>query len=132
MTIRSRIAITSASTLLLGAFTYGHAFDISPPGVLNDIWSGSLFGSLLIALVVVGVFLVNRWWALLPAFAPAAVTIYLHATDYLSPWHEDLSGEPWYLIGGTVLLVAFLSLALLLRAVWERIRTAHRAFSSSA
>jgi hypothetical protein len=55
MTDRSRVAITLATALALGASTYGHAFDISPPGVLDDIWSASRW--MLYGFAVVGVFL---------------------------------------------------------------------------
>jgi hypothetical protein len=130
MTDRSRVAITLATALALGASTYGHAFAISPPGVLQDIWDGS--GWMLYGLAVVGVFLVYRWWALLPAIAPVAVTIYLHSmTDYVSPWPEDenISLSPWFfllVIAGIVIQAAILSIGLLLRAVWESVRTTRR------
>lgn len=127
MTDRFRVAITLATALVLGASTYGHAFDISPPGVLQDIWDDSEW--MLYGLAIVGVFFVNRWWALLPAIAPVAVTVYLHSmTDYVSPWHEDedLSISPLFfllVIGAIVMRAAFLSIGLLLRAVWESVRS---------
>lgn len=129
MTDRFRVAITLATALVLGASTYGHAFDISPPGVLQDIWDGSEW--MLYGLAVVGVFFVHRWWALLPAIAPVAVTIYLHSmTDYVSPWHEDdLSISPLFfllVIGAIVMQAAFLSIGLLLRAAWESVRSRRR------
>src|SRR3954449_9567874 len=92
MTDRSRTATTMAVALLLGGFTYGHAFDISPPGIMSDIWYGSVFGWVVFGLALLGVFLVYRWWALLAALAPALVMIILHQTDYVSPWEDDLSG----------------------------------------
>jgi hypothetical protein len=41
MTNRSRVAITVATALVLGASTYGYAFEISLPGVLQNIWDHS-------------------------------------------------------------------------------------------
>lgn len=131
MTDRGRIAITAATALLLGAFRYGHAFDISPPGLLGDVWYGSVLGPLVYALAIVGVFLVYRWWALLPAIAPVAVNVYLYnLTDYVSPWHED-SGPTLSDAPASVILVIFaiglqalvLAIGLLLRWGWERIRS---------
>jgi hypothetical protein len=50
-------------------------------------------GTLLYGLAIVGVFLVYRWWALLPAIAPVAAIIYLHnMTDYVAPWREEPIG----------------------------------------
>lgn len=139
MTNRSRAAITLTTTLMLGAYTYGHAFDIRPPGVLYDVWYGSIFGWIVFWLAVFGVFLVNRWWALVPAIAPTAVMIYLNMTGYASPWHEDLFSTPWhedlsehplvaigwtlFVFGWTIALAVFLSAGLLLRAIWERVRS---------
>lgn len=131
MTNRSRVAITVVTTLALGAFTYGHAFAVSPPGVLRFAWDSSLA---IYGLAVLGVFLVYRWWALLPAIAPAAIIIYLHnMTDYVAPWREEpvgpssFSDEPvlyvMFVIGGILLQAAVLSVGLLLRAAWERIRS---------
>lgn len=129
MTNRSRVAITLATALVLGASTYGYAFDISPPGVLYDIWYGS--EPILLGLAIFGAFLVYRWWALLPAIAPVAVTVYLHnMTDYVSPWHEDPYEGPsdpllfvLFVIAAIVMQAAFLSVGLLLRAVWEWVRS---------
>lgn len=131
MTNRSRVAITVVTTLALGASTYGQAFDFSPPGVLQGIWDVS--DGVIYGLAILGVFLVYRWWALLPAIAPAAVTVYLQSmTDYVEPWHGDAIGtfdfsdQPvlyvMFVIGGILLEAAFLSIGLLLRAGWEWIR----------
>jgi hypothetical protein len=125
MTDRSRVAITLATALALGAFTYGHAFAISPPGVLGDIWDYS--GWMIYGLSVLGVFLVYRWWALLPAIAPVALTVYLNTmTNYTSPWSDEsfgFSDQPvvyiLFVIGAIVVQAAILSVGLLLRAVWE-------------
>jgi hypothetical protein len=127
MTNRVRVAITLATGLLLGAFFYGQAIYVSPPGVLNDIWESTIFGFAVLGLAVFAVSLVNRWWALLPAIAPAAVYVYLYKfTDHNSPWSEDiweaLSEDPLFavLMGLTIdLFAAVLSVGLLLRAAWE-------------
>ena len=139
MSSRFRVAIVSATALVLGADTYGHAFDISPPGALQGIWDHS--AGVIYALTILGVFLVYRWWALLPAIAPAAVLFYLHnMTDYVSPWRgdviapSDFSDEPvlyvFLMIVGIVLQAAILSVGLLLRAAWERVRPGRRGGSS--
>lgn len=134
MTDRSRIAVTLATALLLSATAYGNAVDISPPGVLDDIWHSSAFAVIMAGLPILTVFLVYRWWALLVALAPVVVGICLYVTGYVSPPEReeiDLSSLPWYLIGGIVLLetlgtAAFLSLGLLLRWVYERVRSRRR------
>jgi hypothetical protein len=135
MTNRSRVAITLATALVLGASTYGYAFDISLPGVLQDIWDHSNW--MIDGLAILGVFLVYRWWALLPAIAPAAVIVYLqNMTDYVEPWHGDAIGtfdfsdQPvlyvLVVIVGIALQAAVLSVGLLLRAAWERVRSGRR------
>ena len=135
MSNRSRVAITLATALALGASTYGHAFNISPPGVLQDVWDDSNW--MIDGLAIFGVFLVYRWWALLPAIAPAAVNVYLQTmTDYVEPWHGDaigtvdFSGQPvLYVLVVTVgiaLSAAVLSVGLLLRLAWERVRSGRR------
>ncbi len=135
MTNRSRVAITLATARVLGASAYGHAFNISPPGVLQDIWDHSNW--IINGLAILGVFLVYRWWALLPAIAPAAVIVYLQSmTDYVEPWHGDAIGtfdfsdQPvlyvLVVIVGIALQAAVLSVGLLLRAAWERVRSGRR------
>jgi hypothetical protein len=135
MTNRSRVAITLATALVLGASTYGHAFDLSLPGVLQDIWDHSNW--MIDGLAILGVFLVYRWWALLPAIAPVAVIVYLQSmTDYVEPWHGDaigtfdFSGQPvlyvLVVIIGIALQAAVLSVGLLLRTAWERVRPGRR------
>jgi hypothetical protein len=114
---------------------YGHAFDISPPGLLQDIWDHSSW--IIYGLGVLGVFLVYRWWALLPAIAPVAVIVYLHnMTDYVAPWREESVGFPdqpvvyiLFVIAAIVLQAAILSVGLLLRAAWERVRSKRRGSS---
>ncbi len=121
MTDRIRIAITVAIALMFGAVTYGeNAFDLDL-GAAEWTLGG---------LVVFGVFLVYRWWALLPALVPAAVLACLYVfTDY-SPHEGDPGGalfdeSVWLLLVMgvvTVIEVAFLAVGLLLRWIWERVR----------
>jgi hypothetical protein len=138
MTNRSSVAITLATALVLGADAYGHAFDISLPGALQGIWDHS--NLVVYGLAILGVFLVYRWWALLPAIAPAAVIVYLHSmTDYVEPWRGDAIGsigfsdQPvlyvLFVLAGIALRAAFLSVGLLLRAAWDRVRSGRRAGS---
>ncbi len=130
MTDCFRVAITISTALALGAFRYGHAFDINPPGVLNVFWDT---GWVIYGLAILGVFLVYRWWALLPAIAPAAATVYLYKmTDYAPPWGEESIGDSdqpvvyaLFVIGGILLEAAILSVGLLLRAAWEFVRSSH-------
>ncbi len=138
MTDRWRIAIVLATALMLGAFRYGHAFQFDPPGVLGEVWHGSVLGLAVYGLAILGVFLVYRWWALLPAIAPGAVNVYLHNfTDYVYPYRDEIglsdADGPLYVvlvILGTGLQAAYLALGLLLRWVWERSRPARlRAFA---
>lgn len=130
-----RVAITLATALVLGADTYGHALDISPPGALQGIWDHS--NGVTYGLAVLSVFLVYRWWALLPAIAPAAVIVYLHnMTDYVSPWRGEsigpssFSDQPalyvLFVLAGIALQAAFLSVGLLLRAAWEWVHSRRR------
>lgn len=124
---------------MLGASTYGQAFGFSPPGLLQDIWDVS--NRAIYGLAVLGVFLVYRWWALLPAIAPAAVIAYIYnMTDYVSPWNGDpvgptsFSDQPvlyaLFLIGAILLEAALLSVGLLLRAAWEWGRRGRRGVRS--
>jgi hypothetical protein len=131
MSNRTRVAITLASALMLGASTYGHAFEVDVHGFLHDLWYGPL-EAIVLGLAVFAAFLVYRWWALLPALAPAVVTVFLHhMTDYASPWHEDLyaglTDEPLllvlFLVFGVAVYAACLSTGLLLRALWEWLRS---------
>jgi hypothetical protein len=132
MTDRSRVAITLATALLLGASAYGHSFAISLPGALQGIWNAS--GGVVYLLAIVGVFAVYRWWALLPAIAPLAVTVYLYnLTDYVSPWRDESVGtleSPvvyiLLLIVGLGVQAVVLSVGLLLRAAWEWVRSRNR------
>jgi hypothetical protein len=136
MSNRFRVVIMLATALVLGADAYGHAFDISPPGALQGIWDHSNW--VIYGLAILGVFLIYRWWALLPAIAPVAVIVYLHnMTDYVSPWREEpvgpssFSDQPalyvLFMLAGIALQAAFLSVGLLLRATWEWVRSGRRA-----
>lgn len=135
MTNRHRVAITFATALVFGVYTYGGAVGISLPGPLQSIWDHGNW--VVYGLAILGVFLVYRWWALLPAIAPAAVGVYLHTmTDYVEPWHGDAIGsfdfsdQPFLftllMIVGVALQAAVLSVGLLLRAAWERVRSGRR------
>jgi hypothetical protein len=74
----------------------------------------------LLALALITVAVVNRWWALSIAFAPFAALWFLHsATDYSYPYHED--PYPAIAIVGTVFALAICSLGFLLRAVVDRL-----------
>lgn len=127
-----RAAITLATAFVLGVSTYGHGFGISPPGVLQYIWNVNHW--VIYGLAVLGVFLVYRWWALLPAIAPAAVTVYLYnMTDHVPLWNQDPVGPSGFsdqpvlyvlFVGiGIALEAAILSVGLLLRAAWEWVRS---------
>ncbi len=135
MSNRFRVAIMLATALVLGADAYGHAFNISPPDALQGIWDHS--NLVIYGLAILSVFLIYRWWALLPAIAPAAVTVYLYnMTDYVPPWREEsigpssFSDQPalyvLFVLAGIALEAAFLSVGLLLRAVWEWVRSKRR------
>jgi hypothetical protein len=135
MSNRFRVAIMLATALMLSAEAYGHAFDISPPGALQGIWDHSNW--VIYGLAILGVFLIYRWWALLPAIAPVAVIVYLHnMTDYVSPWREEpigpssFSDQPalyvLFVLAGIALEAAFLSVGLLLRTAWEWVHSKGR------
>jgi hypothetical protein len=127
VTDRARIAITVAIAVALGASTYGHAVDINPSGLLGVLWNASY--GVLFLLSIFGVFLVYRWWALLPAIAPSAVTVYVYNfTDSYRHWSDSewgFSDDPvlyvLYVIGAALIGAAILSVGLLLRAGWEKL-----------
>ncbi len=139
MTGRSRAAIVLTTAFVLGVSTYGRGFGFGPPGVLQYIWDVNQWT--IYGLAVLGVFLVYRWWALLPAIAPAAVTVYLYnMTDHVPLWNQDPTGptsfsdDPvlyvMFVAGGILLEAAVLSVGLLLRATWEWIRSGDRGSST--
>jgi hypothetical protein len=135
MTDRARTTITIATAVALGGSAYGHAFDLNLPGILDDVWSG-LSEAAVYGMAIVGVSLVYRWWALLPALAPVAVTVYLNTmTDYVSPWHEETSDASEHpaqyallVVAGVLLNAAFLSIGLLARAIGNGIRSRRRRY----
>lgn len=133
MTNRARVAITLATALLFGAWSYGSAFAINPPGVLGSIWNAS--GWIVYGLAILSAFAVYRWWAVLPAVAPVAVTVYLHnMTNYEAPWREESIGDfsespliyALFVLAAILLQAAVLAIGLLLRAAWEWVRSRQR------
>jgi 2-polyprenyl-3-methyl-5-hydroxy-6-metoxy-1,4-benzoquinol methylase len=91
MTTRNRIAIVALATLMLAVTEYGSAMSVGNPGDAADIWRVAEIAAF--GLAVVGVFLVDRWWALLPAIAPSAVIFYLYVfTAYSTPWDSESVG----------------------------------------
>lgn len=114
-----RVALTCLAGLLIGAFTYGTAFDLHRTA-LGGILYGTASDLAFLALPILMVALVNRWWALSVALVPLAVSAFLHsATDYVYPYHED--PYPALAITGTIFLLCLSSLGLLLRAVFDRV-----------
>jgi hypothetical protein len=130
MTSRTRIAITIASALALGVSHYGSAWSVGTPGLERDIWDWSVLAAYAFALATVA--LVDRWWALLPAAVPTAVTFYLYnLTDYSTPWETIGSpSEPvayaFLLLIGVAVQAAMLSIGFLPRRVWQWGRRARR------
>jgi hypothetical protein len=113
-----RVAITCVAALLVGAYTYGNAFDLDRTGILGTILFSTASTGAFFALLVLAVALVNRWWALSVALVPFAVWFFLHsATDYVYPYHED--SYPVNAVMGTVFLLGISSLGFLLRALFD-------------
>jgi hypothetical protein len=118
------------SALLLGAVSYGHAYNVEPSGLLGDLCRASW---LVYIFAISAAFIVYRWWALLPAIAPVAVTVYLHAaTDYVAPWREEPveSSHPAVFVvlvlAAIALQAAILAVGLLLRLAWEQLHAMRR------
>jgi FtsH-binding integral membrane protein len=135
ITTRTRVAITVLAALALAATHYGQAMHVADPGQARDLWDWSALAAYVLA--VIGVFLVDRWWALLPAAAPTAVTFYLYNfTGYSTPWDSESIGSPSQPVFYAVLLLigigiqaAILSIGFLPRRVWDwghRRRVSHR------
>jgi hypothetical protein len=130
MTTRTRIAITVASALALAVTDYGSTWTSGNPGLVPHLWDWSFLAAY--GLAIVGVFFVDRWWALLPALAPLAAGLYMeYLTDYVSPWvSEEIRPSA---TGGYVVLVtlgialqaAVLSVGFLPRRVWGIGRRLH-------
>jgi hypothetical protein len=127
MTTRTRIGITVIAALALGVTEYGAR--MSPPG--RDIWEWSELAAY--GLAVAAVFLVNRWWALLPAAVPSAVTFYLYTfTSYSTPWDNESLGNPDQPVTYAIVLLfvvafeaAVLSVGFLLRWIWNAVRNSY-------
>lgn len=125
MNDRKRIAITVASALALGVTTVGSQW-IGGFGLESQVWGVGVLVAY--GLAVVGVFFVDRWWALLPAVSTIAVSL-LAAAIYQppDPWaSEEIVLTPFFTVVlvmvGVVLQAAFLSLGLLARRIWDRFR----------
>jgi ABC-type dipeptide/oligopeptide/nickel transport system permease subunit len=125
MTTRGRIAIVLAAALALAATKYGQAMSVTDFGLQRDVWDWGALAAFAFALV--GVVLVNRWWALLPAVAPSAVTFYLYSfTDYSTPWDSEgliFPSVPLFyaavLIFAVGLSAAVLAIGFLPRPLWR-------------
>jgi hypothetical protein len=114
-----RVAITCVAALLVGAYTYGNAFDLDRTGILGTVLFSTASTWAFFVLPVLTVALVNRWWAVSVALAPLAADFFLHsATDYVYPYHED--PYPALAVMGTVFLLGVASLGFLLRALLDR------------
>jgi len=123
MTTRTRIGITLASALLLGLTHYGRAMSIGARDLEGEIWNWSVLAAS--ALALLGVALVNRWWALFPAVVPMAVNVYLYnLTGYSTPWESEsihLTAAGYLILAplAIALHAGFLSLGFLLRRAWQ-------------
>jgi hypothetical protein len=135
-----RMAISMVTALALGVSTYASAIAISSSGILGNVWQ--IVEVILFGLAAFGVFLVYRWWALLPAIVPVAVHVFLqNATDVVPPQSDSewrFGDQPFVYILWVILAVivqaASLAIGLLLRAIWEwcRSRRTERSLRGSA
>lgn len=115
-----RVAITCVAALLIGAYAYGNAFDLDRAAILGTILYSTALTWAFVALPVLTVALVNRWWVLSVALVPLAILFFLHsATDYVYPYHED--PYPAITVAGTVFLLGISSLGFLLRALFDQV-----------
>lgn len=120
-----RVTITCVAALLSGAYTYGSAFDFDRSGVLSTATYSPALAWAFVALLILTVALVNRWWALSVGLVPLAVLFFLHeATDYVYPYHED--PYPALAVAGTAFLLGVSSLGFLVRAVIDRVVAGER------
>jgi hypothetical protein len=133
MTTRTRVAITVVAAIALGVTQYGSTWTAGDPGLGRDLWGWSVLAAY--GFAIVAVFLVDRWWALLPALAPLAAHIYIYNfTDYVYPWASES-----ITVSGPSAIVLFviaigiqavvLSIGFLPRRVWDagrRIRISRR------
>jgi hypothetical protein len=116
---RARVEITLGTTALLGADTYVRVFH---PHFLGVAGLAVPWG-----LALVGVFVVYRWWALLPALVVPVVYGYTYNyTSYVDRWASEsvTFGSPVAnaVVGIAVCLVIF-AIPLLLRSAWESFRS---------
>jgi hypothetical protein len=135
MTTRTRVAITAASALALAVTHYGTAMNVTDFGQARDLWAWGNVATFAFALLAV--VLVNRWWALLPAAVPSAVTFYLYTfTDYSTPWDSEglvFPSQPIFYAAVLLFVVglhaAVLSIGFLPRPAWRagrRLWISHR------
>jgi hypothetical protein len=105
------------TAVILGVFQYVQTYQWKMPG----IWTGAPAWIAAYVLAIVGVFFVNRWWALLPAIVPVAVNSYIHQyTDYEPPYREEgisFSSAIPLLILAVLFVAAVLSIGLGARAL---------------
>lgn len=119
---RTRVGITLGTTILLGAATYVR--------VLHPHFLGAVGIALPWALAFAGVFVVYRWWALLPALVVPFVYGYAYNyTSHVDRWASEsvTFGSPVAnaLVGVAVCLLIF-AIPLLLRSFWESFRSRTR------
>jgi hypothetical protein len=125
MTDRKRIAITVASALALAVTGVGRQWTVGS-GLVTHIWAFAFLAACGVA--VIGVFFVNRRWALLPAFSTVGVGL-LAAAIYTppDPWsYESYSVsfgvEIVFLLFAAAAFAAFLAIGLVARRIWDRFR----------
>lgn len=119
-----RVAVAFTAALLIGAASCGDNFDLHQAGVLGELVYSTAAIWVIVALLVLTVALVNRWWALSVALVPLAVEFFLHsATGYVYPYHED--PYPAIAVAGTLLLLGVSSFGFLLRALLDRVAYKH-------
>jgi hypothetical protein len=116
---RARVAITLGTTTLLGADTYVRVFH---PDFLGAAGVAVLWG-----LALVGVFVVYRWWALLPALVvPVFYGYAYNYTSHVDRWASEsvTFGSPVANgLATTAFCLVIFAIPLLLRSVWELFRS---------
>lgn len=118
MSSLTRGAIILAAALVVGFYTYASASDLDRDGTLGSILFSPVVNVMVLAVPILAIALVNRWWALSLALVPLAVEFFLHeATDYVYPFHED--PYPAIVIFWTGILLAIYSLGFVLRAAFD-------------
>jgi hypothetical protein len=122
MTTHTRIGITLASALAIGVTSYGRTLTSVSFGTEHEIWGWAVLTAYAFALIAVA--LIDRWWALLPAVVPMAVSFYIYnLTDFTTPWESESlhpTTAAWFFLVpvAIALQAAFLSLGFLLRRIW--------------